>query len=440
MDQSPNADQEIFETSIEKLITGGAGLGRLEGRAAFVPLTAPGDRVRARVVRSRKSFVEAELVELLDAGPDRREAPCPHFGACGGCDWQHLDDAVQRATKREIVVDCFRRLGQLDVSGLAAGPDPAGPALGYRNKIRLLGSPTGLYGLHRRQSQTVVPVETCPQMPTRFDEIILPWLRQVPPMEQIVMRHDGEDRWLVLCYGQPNRQRILRKMLGELPPEAPPFPGCTGITFNNMPQWGRDYLVVTVAGHKYRVGALSFFQANLAEASAVVDTVRAWLDDEGPQDGGRFLADLYAGVGLFSLALADRFERVIAVESDPGAVRDARNNVQRDAAARDRVEILEGAVERTLPAPSHADASAWREGCVVLDPPRRGLGKEAAAALCGLRPRHVFYLGCDPATQARDCALLVGAGYEIARLRVFDMFPQTAHIETLVHLKRRALP
>jgi tRNA/tmRNA/rRNA uracil-C5-methylase (TrmA/RlmC/RlmD family) len=492
---------ELIETEIAKIVTGGAGMGACGEGKAFVPLTAPGDRVRARVTQRKRGFVTAELVELLAPGPDRVAPACPHFGACGGCDLQQLAGPAQRAAKREIVADCFRRLGSLDVAALIEGPEPAGPELGYRNRIRLHAEATGRLGLLRRGSQVVVPIDACPQMPPEFNATILPWLRTLPPVEQMIVRLDGAGGFLVSLFGLPNRLRVLKQQLRELADGQPPLHGCAGILYNNLPAWGRDHLLLKVAGHTFRVGANAFFQSNLAEAEAVVATARAWLGEARPVDAGAaasagsaastgaaasagaapsgLLVDLFAGVGLFGVGLADRFARVIAVESDPHAVRDARNNaghvkalagryaaIESDVAkalgdwtlgraprgageaqapaSRGRARAGEGSPAGSAPSIGASDAASslvpspeeWREACVVVDPPRVGLGEAVTTNLEKLAPRDILYLSCDPATLARDAAALTRAGYTLRRLRVFDMFPQTGHVEALAHLQR----
>jgi len=432
MNENAQDTNEIIETTITKLVTGGAGLGRSEGQAVFVRGTAPGDTVRARIVVRKKGFVEAELVELVEPGPDRQEPPCPHFALCGGCDLQHLTDEAQRRLKTDIVMDCFQRLGQLDVTDRITPPVTAGPALGYRNKIRLFASPTGQYGLVRKRSNEVVPLETCLQMPSLFTDEILPWLRTLPPMEQIVLRLDTAGDFLCSLFGRPNRSRVLKKILAGLPSGEPPLAGCRGLQFNNLPMWGRDYLVHSVAQKNYRVGALSFFQANLAEVEAVITTIRSWLETN--RTPGGWLADLYCGVGLFSLALADQFDGITAIDSDEHAIRDARNNVQRDDIARDKVTVRQGTITGLLSSanPASIPASARESLCCLVDPPRRGLGEYACATLVKLRPRDIIYLSCDPATLARDAQVLSKGGYKLEQIQVIDMFPQTAHIESLV--------
>ena len=427
-------NEKIREITIEKLVTGGRGLGRDEGRAIFVPMTAPGDRVRVRLARSRKGYQEAELLEILEPGPGRREAPCPHYAECGGCDIQHLDDETQQNCRREILLDCFNRLGGMDVTDRLEPADPA-PDFGYRNRLRLASHPTGPYGLRRRGSHDVVPLSVCPIMGEPFTETILPWLRFLPPADQMIVRLDGRGGWLLSLYGPPTRQRVLKKQLDSTPTGEAPAPGLQGILYNNRPQWGHSYLVIHVGGHKFRVSHQSFFQGNLHAAEAALATVRSWLESD--HAGGGDLADLYSGVGLFTLGLADRFDRILAVDSDASSVLDARENVRRQADARDKAIIREGEVETVLADPGVRELLDWSEACVMLDPPRTGLGKPVLAALAELRPRRLIYMSCDPATLARDAAALAAADYEVSRIRPVPMFPQTAHLETLVQFLQK---
>ena len=433
---TPGETGSPLELRIDKLVTGGAGLARHDGRAVFVPLTAPGDLVRVRITQQKKGFAQAELLEVVEPGPDRTEAPCPHYGQCGGCDLQHLTVSAQRRTKVAIVADCFLRLGKLDVTDLLAGADPAGEPLGYRNRIRLFGSPLGPYGLMRRGTHEVVPLDQCPIMPEVFNQDILPWLRMLPPVEQVMVRLDGEGHWLIAIFGPPTRMRILKKILAALDPGEPPAPGCVGLMYNNLPVWGRDYLVHEMAGHTFRVSSRAFFQGNFEVTKEALGVVRTWLDELRAADRlGSMLGDLFCGVGLFSLTLADLFEQIIAIDSDPYACRDAENNVRRDADARDKVTVHKGPLERVLASNDLGEQFAWRDACCVVDPPRTGLGKDGVKALLARGPRQILFMSCDPATLARDVAACAEGGYTLTKLRVLDMFPQTAHIETLALLE-----
>jgi len=441
------AESDVFETVIDKLLTGGDGLGHLDKLAVFVPGVVPGERVRVRIVERGRGFARAELLEILDPSPHRVEPPLGEIGASTGCDLQHMDPAAQRAAKTDIVRDCLQRQGRLDPGERLRGPeelgeDVVGPALGYRNKIRLFRSDTGLYGMRRKGSHDALPIESSPLMPPVFDETILPYLRTLPPVDQVVVRLDTDGGSLLSLYGPPARQKVLRKMIDETPGDAP-YAGCRGLLLNNRPLWGRDHLLPKVAGHTYRVHAGSFFQVNYKVAETIVKTLETWLDERGPTADapGPLLADLYCGVGLFGVALADRFERVIGVENDANAVRDARNNIGRSKRPASGATIHEGLTEKLTKAWKFGEAPDgiavdWREATVVADPPRAGLGRHVTNDLLELSPRRIFLLSCDPATLARDLRALTGGGYELERLQVFDMFPQTSHIETLAELRR----
>ncbi len=441
------ADGDLFETTIDKLVTGGAGLGRRDGEVAFVPGTVPGERIRARVLRRRRGYLEAELVEVLAPSPDRVAPPLGEVGTACGCDLQHLSPEAQRRAKAEIVRDCFRRLAGMEVDDLLEVPPAAGPDLGYRNKIRLWRGPTGQYGMIRKGTHDVVPVDSLPLLPPLFDETILPWLRQLPPVDQVVVRLDGRGGWLVALFGPASRLRLLRAVLKQRGEGEPPAPGCVGVLFNNRPIWGRDHLLYKLGGHTYRVGAGSFFQVNLAETEAALAAARLWLDDAAPtpERPGGWLVDLYCGVGLFSLALADRFARIVGVEQHAGAVRDARNNLRRDRAAAGKGTVVRESVsralwrwsggERTNPAAGDGTddlpSPDWSATTVVFDPPREGLGEENAGRLATLAPPLLIGMSCDPAALARDARALVDGGYRLERLRMVDMFPHTSHVEVL---------
>ena len=426
-----------MQIRIEKLVTGGGGLGHDDGQAVFVPLTAPGDLVEAVPVRQAKNFVQAKLVEILEPGEGRRVPPCPHFGDCGGCDLQHLEAVRQRSCKQEILLDCFTRLGKLDVADILGDTLQADNDLGYRNRIRVYANPAGHYGLMRQGTHEVVPITGCPLLPELFNTTIWPWLTTLPPVEQMIVRLDNKGRWLASMFGPPQRLRLLKKIIASLNSDEVGDLGCQGVLFNNLPIWGRDYLVQEVAGHSYRVGAQSFFQANLAVTELAVATVRSWLTELRDQGRlGPLLGDFFCGVGLFSLALADLFEQVIALDTNPYACRDARNNVQRDPAARDRVTVRQGDLPSLLARSEPDDQTDWRGACCLLDPPRTGLGKEGLQTILQLPIRHLVYMSCDPATLARDAKALLEVGYKPLRLVPVDMFPQSAHIESLMLLER----
>ncbi|MFH1681933.1 MAG: TRAM domain-containing protein, partial [Candidatus Eisenbacteria bacterium] len=318
-------EHEVIEIGVEKLVTGGAGMGRREGEVVFVHGALPGERVRARIVRRAKGFAEAALLEILERSPDREEPPEASPGALAGADLCYMKLVAQRAAKREIVRDCFARIGRIDLDGRLDSAEPAGPAWGYRNKIRLHLGAGGRYGMHRRGTREVVPLDRCLLMPDLFNEEVLPFLLDLPRAEEALVRLDGRGGFLIDLRGAEGSpasfaSRVVARF-GEIP-----VPGaCTGVLVDGRAVWGESRLEIPAAGRLFRVLAHSFFQVNLAETENLVARLASWIEGEGAASRTRapLLLDLYGGVGLFAAALGDRFERVVTVESDRGAARDA---------------------------------------------------------------------------------------------------------------------
>ncbi len=387
---------ETVELQIEKLIDGGDGLGRYEGVPIFVPLTAPGDRVRVRITERRPGYGRGEILELLAAGPDRREPPCPHFGTCGGCNLQHLDEAAQLRHKAAAVWETLGRL-----SGLAL-PAPhaivAGAAWGWRlrTQVRTVaiehdGDTTIGVGYYARGSHRVVPVSRCPIL--------------VPDLERTVVR-------LARSLTAPAPQRIDLAIGDDGTVAAAPAAG--GLT-------GAE-LVRRVAGFDLHFDSRCFFQGH---AGLLEELVQLVVGDWG----GASACDLYGGVGLFALPLTRRYGQVTLVESDRLATRYARRNAR--LAGTEKLQVVAQAVQSWI-----------REGLVdsvdrvIVDPPREGLGVLVRRLLMARRPQRLTYVSCHPAALARDLADLT-AVFEVESISLIDLFPQTGHMEVVAQLVRR---
>ncbi len=387
----------VTELRIDGLAAGGDGVGRdADGRVVFVPFAAPGDRLRVRVVEERARFARAEIDAVVEASADRVTPPCPVFGTCGGCAWQHLRYDAQVDAKRAIVRDALARIGKLaDVPALGFTASPA--AYGYRGRARVRVE-HGQVGFRQRRSHALCPVTACPLLVPELDAA-LGAMATAPPSP------DGD--W-ELAAGDDGQVRMAPLGARTMPREGEPL-----------------RLALDAASERIEVSAGVFTQANalLREALATAVLVAA--------GSGHTVLELFAGAGFFTVGLARRFQRVLAVESDPGAVLDLARNVA-DAKAR-RVRVIEARVEPWLAA---ADAEALRAEVVVLDPPRGGIGAAAAAALAKLPARRIVYLSCDPATWARDLAVLTSHGWQLAHVHGFDLFPQTPHVEALAVLER----
>lgn len=390
-----------FEVTVEKLVYGGDALARLDGRVVLLPYALPGERVLARAEQEKPGLVRARAVEVLEPAPERVPAPCPYFGRCGGCDYQHAPYEYQVGAKREILAEALRRLGKIeppdDIATITAEP------WGYRNRAQL-HIDNGRLGYLEARSHKLRAIDRCPISSPKINEVIgILW----------GMLRDG--RWprfvrSVELFTDENRVQL--NVLESDRPVARRFFEWCAEAIPGLVEGPLDYQ------DRFRVGRHSFFQVNRFLADRLVETA---LDGAG----GDTAADLYAGVGLFSLPMARRFHEVTAVESGPAA-RDLAFNAERAGLGNLRVEhaASEAYLEKLERAPEF----------LLLDPPRAGLGKTVVNRLLALRPAQIAIVACDPATMARDVAALIAGGYRIEKMTLVDLFPQTYHFETVVRL------
>ena len=385
---------DIIEARIEKLVFGGDGLARVDGRAVFIPYTAPGDLVRARITESKKRFARAELVELLEPGPDRREPPCPYFGPCGGCQLQHVTYETQVQAKGGFVRDALERIGRLDIPGEIPIHTAPGSEFGYRIRATahvVHTSRETLFGYFGARSHRVVDIASCPLL---VEELDAAWQRARAAREGLLrLRH------VDLAAGD------------EGTAAEPPIATVGGAA-----------LTTRVGDITYTFSPAVFFQANRPLLGDLVASATAG-------ESGALAVDLYAGVGLFAIPLSRAFERVVAVEGFAQAADFARANASANGA--ENVEVLDEPVEAWL------ERSADEPGAidlVLLDPPRAGLGEAPARRLAALAPSRIVYVSCDPTTLARDLRVLADGGYRLESVEAFDLFPQTFHVETVARL------
>ncbi|MBK7877467.1 MAG: class I SAM-dependent RNA methyltransferase [Planctomycetes bacterium] len=414
-------DELVLE--IESLCSGGEGLGRVDGLAVFVPYAAPGDSARVRVERVEKRFLRARIVELVSPSSVRRAPRCAHFGTCGGCAWQHVEYAAQRAAKGEIVREALQRVGGIAweraIEVLYAGE------WGWRARAELhagvLPSGERVLGFRAANSRGIVALEECPVL--------------LPAAEERIARYRAARRV------EPASGRKASRARGAKPTSA--GKGKAGskeeriflgvgddgrtVLAGGQPASGADEDPVveqTFLGSTYGFAADGFFQAHRALAPTLVE--RALGDAQGA-----LAFDLYAGAGLFTLPLARRFSRVVAVESAKASVALGRENARRNRLENARFE--------------HDDVEPWltrteraRPDFVLLDPPRSGAGSAVVGALTALGPKRIAYVSCDPATLARDLRVFVEGGYALTDVVALDLFPQTPHVECVAHLVRLA--
>jgi len=436
---------------IEKLVYGGEGVARLpadeqgRGKTAFVPFVIPGERVEASPVENRPGFVRTKLNEVLTPSPDRIEPGCPHFGRCGGCHYQHINYDVQLRSKAEILRETLRRTAKLELAQ-EVQVHPSKP-WNYRNRARMgvRHTPEFALGYHRYNSHDVLPVEICPiSSPLINDAIAAVWKlgrdgvvsRSVHGLQFFV--NNDDTKLLIEAYVQPGSdaqgcQPFAVALYSGLPQLAGVvFFSASAVEDENRQRAapttihaeasqpiGAESLIYRALGHDYRVSGGSFFQTN----RFLTDTLGQIVISDRK---GRDALDLYAGTGLLAAQLARSYDTVLAVECSPHAFADLHHNVPPN------VKCIRSTTERFL-----AERSAkLAPDLVVVDPPRAGLGQKTATALGRMTVPRVTYVSCDPATLARDLRILLNFDFRVEQAHLVDMFPQTFHLETVLHLAR----
>jgi 23S rRNA (uracil1939-C5)-methyltransferase len=393
------------EATIEKWVYGGRGLGRVNGQTLLVPYVLAGEVVRVAIERERGGLLEGKLMDVLTPSSRRVSPPCQYFTRCGGCHYQHAPYESQLAGKVDVLRETLRRVGKMEapeeIGILSASP------IEYRNRVQfhLAG---GEIGFLEAGSSRLCPVERCPISSPAINSALA-----------VLRKMTGDRRFPSFIRSIElfsNESEVQVNILeSERPIARHFFDWCA----EGMPGAAAGSLEYAAVGAIFRVGHRSFFQVNRFLIDKLVEAAL------GDADGGSAV-DLYAGVGLFSIPLARRFQSVTAVESGASATRDLEFNTARAGvsvrAERATTEMYLEGLER---APDF----------VLADPPRSGLGKGAVRQLLRLLPRRITIVACDPATLARDLGPLLQAGYRCAGMTLIDLFPQTYHIETITDLR-----
>jgi 23S rRNA (uracil1939-C5)-methyltransferase len=434
-----------MKLQIEKAVYGGAGLahqteGADEGKTVFVPFTLPGEVIEARVLEQKKTFGEASLIKVLKASKNRIQPTCAHFGECGGCQYQHAAYPAQLSMKSAILLETLQRAG---LTALPTITTHTGEPWGYRNRTRFRISELNeaiQFGYNRRGSNDFLPVHECPisapllvhaaQSLLRIaveNPAVARWLRSATEVEFFTTDDEKKLQMTLFVSTQQSGFSAFCERLKQLVPElagagvsilATKEPQQRAKKVQPLASWGADGLAYTAAGEKYWVSRGGFFQVNRFLIDKFVQLVT---------DGrhGSLAWDLYAGVGLFSRALAGAFQQVVAVEAAAGDLTNSFKGPGRRALQTTTVDFLRGAV-----------VQRDRPDLIVMDPPRAGVGAEVCSLLARVAAPEIIYVSCDPVTLARDLRSLTQSGYTIAELHLVDMFPQTFHLETIAVLRK----
>jgi len=400
---------------VSAMAHGGDALARHEGKVIFMPYVLPGEDVLVEVTEEKARYSRGRPVEIITPSADRIEPRCPHFGTCGGCQWQHIAYERQLSLREEVLRSQLQRIAHLKEAPVQPTLAAEG-AWHYRNHVQLHLDEEGRLGFIAADGPAVVPLDECHVMHPLLWDVFSALDVDFPELERVSLRAgiSTGDRLLVL------------ELTGKEPPvvEVDLPISCVLLLIDGTPvtYMGDSYVTENIGGRSLRISAGSFFQVHTSQAEQLLAIVNRYAN---PQTDDVVL-DLYCGVGTFALHLSANAAQVIGIDSSEAAIDDARFN-SRDVA---NVRFELGSAEDLLPSIEQSI------DLVILDPPRQGLSKEALSALMALDPPKVVYVSCDPATLARDVAKMLQLGYELLEVQPVDMFPQTYHVEAVALLER----
>ena len=452
--------------TIEKLIYGGDGLARLpadspaardtdevrgRGKTVFVPFVLADEKIEASLTEQKAGFARAKADSILAPSPHRVPPPCPHFTRCGGCHYQHTTYEHQLEIKKEILRESLRRMAKLELPfDIEVHPSPP---WNYRNRSRLQvqTNPAFAAGYFKMASHDLLAVEECPISSPLINRGIA-WLwksgraGKVPEgVREVEFFANADDTQLLIdvSCAREARRAAMREWAEDFRAAMPEIAGVLAFREPNpgdrkasaqeiLVTVGDAFLTYQTQRASYRVSAGSFFQTNRHLTDELVNIVTAG-------QSGKLALDLYAGAGLFSTALASDFHHTVSVESSQTSTADLSYNQSSNG------EAVQATTEQYL---ARAEKSGrvgkgvvlphipYKPDLAVVDPPRSGLGERVARMLASLGAPRVIYVSCDPATLARDLVPLLAAGYRVEQVHLVDLFPQTYHLESVVHLAR----
>ena len=429
--------------TIERLVFQGDGLGRLpDGRVIFVPSTAPGDEVEARVEEDRGHFVRGTPVRILAASPIRTDPPCRYFGTCGGCQWQHVAYPAQLEWKQRMLEEILVRVGKLHGVSVAHAIDP-GATWEYRARaqLKVIGGARPCMGFHQRETNRVVDIDRCPLLEPRLNALLHAMRHMKHPSffslfqalrEAWVAVGTGTGEMLLSLFARAQDRGALRLLFHTLQAAAPGLRGVVLLDGDprqapRIVDWcGAHVLHEQIGDARFQIGATAFFQVSGLAATRLTSLVL----EGAALSGTERILELYSGVGTFSVALAKSTRELVGIEANPVAAADGGLNLRQNGCANAR--IVQAQVEQALP--GIAAEGPW--DVVVLDPPRQGCSRAVLELLASVRPTRLIYVSCDPSTLARDLGVLVRFGYRCGSLRPIDLFPQTFHLESVALLER----
>lgn len=438
---------QIYTGTVEGYSSEGLGIVRLDGAVVFVPQAVRGETVDLKITKVMKTCAAGEIVRIHAPSPLRVKPECPHFGGCGGCDFQHLDYKEELWAKRQRVQDALARLGGTDlrVEEIIGAKNPTR----YRNKSQYPVGADGSIGFYRARTHQVVPITRCliqSEVSDKTAKAVGDWMKRYKVSAYDETTGKGLVRHIYVRTNQRGESLCCVVVNGKRLPREPELaamvlaaaPRTVGVVLNVNTRWGnvvlgdryrtvwgRDFLMDTLCGLRFKLSVPSFYQVNRDQAEVLYGKALGFAALTGEET----VLDLYCGTGTITLCLAKRAKRAIGAEIVAPAIADAREN-----AVRNGVENAEFFCGDAADIAAKLEADGLRPDVITVDPPRKGLAPEVIASIAGMAPKRVVYVSCDPATLGRDIKIFAGLGYRAARACAVDMFPGTRHVESVVSL------
>ncbi|GAB6066345.1 class I SAM-dependent RNA methyltransferase [Aquifex pyrophilus] len=420
--------KNLLRLSVEKLVYGGYGLSRIDGKTVFVRFAAPKELVDAEIIKEKRDYSEAIVKKIVLSSPSRREAPCPYYGICGGCQLQHITYEEQLNSKKNILLESLERIGkQKEIP--YKGEIPSKKEFNYRVRVQFKVQ-EGKVGFYRWDKKEVVDIKECLLAHEKINSLI-PHIREslkvIRDVQEIHVNYSPsrDEATLKFITITHTEESLIENLLEDV---FPPWVvgignyGRVGNTLVKRYKVGREHIFMDVGKWKYRVSNDSFFQVNY---TLWEDFIKAVLE---LSDEFKKAADLHAGVGFFTIPLSEKGNFVEGADANPSAVKDAEYNARLNG--RDNVVFTESTAYKYL---------KRRAGeifdLILVDPPRSGLFKEEIDLLIKNKPERIIYVSCNPTTFARDVKMLSRGGYKLTSLKLIDNFPQTFHIESIALLE-----
>ena len=445
---------QIYETVITDYTTEGQGVAHIEGCAVFIPNAIAGEKVKVRIEVAKKNWAAGKMVEILEKSPHRMNRECPVAKLCGGCDFWHMDYAEESRLKAERVKNCLNRIGGEELTEVPILSAPS--CYGYRNKAQYpvsVKKGKAYAGFFKAGTHEVIENKRCLILPEESDavkDVVIDYVNQYRVMPYNEAEHKGLLRHIYVRRGAVSGQVLVCLVINgqkiprpeELIKRLQKVPGFTTLVLSLNTKkgnavlgdafvtlYGPGYIEDTLCGLNFRLSPRSFYQVNHHQAQRLYEAAIAQAEITKEDT----VLDLYCGVGTITLAMAKAAGKVIGIEVIPQAVEDARDNAKRNG-----IENAEFFCGDAGAAALELEKQGIQADVVVVDPPRKGLNADTIEALARFSPRRIVYVSCDPATLARDVALLKERGYELKNAMAADLFPRCSHVESIVCLSKLA--